>query len=713
MKNLNENNPIIRRKKGLSTEDLRVDVDVLSSSLAQKANQTDVRLKIAKLGQTDMTEEFLQQIVGSTPINAVPALGSVTPQMLNFKTLEGEVGKNLFNKNAVTVGYYIKTADGTLGVNADYSVSEFITVDPSNGYFLKHSSWSAFYDINKAFISGGSYNGFTPPANAAFFRCSILNTNLETQQLEIGSGASPYEPYKTILKKASIENDEMFKPKAIKADKLEYIPVKGAKSKNLFDKDNVTTGYYVRSDSGVLAVNADYVASEFIEIASSTGYVVKHSGQMAFFDVDKKYISGGTFTTLTTPATAKYIRISTLLTNLATQQLELGSVATEFVPAGGRVPDGGIYLATMFKDGIVPETALNSSVQVKLNAASSSQSSDPFNAEKGLRKYRSVIAKLDAGIEQISNVCFVGDSITEGVGSSPTITDYVTKGYLGRLRSRMNTKYGDVGTGMKPSFHAGQWTFSGTWNDFTLVGIAGVSKWSSTVGSTATIAFNGTGFDLVTYNGAGLGVIEVTVDGGTPFNVDLYNATTAIRIVNLVSGLTDGNHTLVIKITVAEKQVHIIGGYEKKGTKGIRLNMCGKSGVSSAQLTTNNNIMTSEIDVWNPVLTVIATITNDIGQNLTVDAYKTNMQTLITRAKTFGDVLLLPTNVREDKTDAVQAPYVNALKELAILNDCAMINIYSRWGFKGQSLGFMDDILHPNSVGHQDIANALSEKLLI
>jgi hypothetical protein len=43
MKNLNENNPIIRRKKGLSTEDLRVDVDVLSSSLAQNAKDMQDR----------------------------------------------------------------------------------------------------------------------------------------------------------------------------------------------------------------------------------------------------------------------------------------------------------------------------------------------------------------------------------------------------------------------------------------------------------------------------------------------------------------------------------------------------------------------------------------------------------------------------------------------------------------------------------------------
>lgn len=500
---------------------------------------------------------------------------SLTPKKLDRFYLPSVIGKNLFDKSVALKDKGIQVANGTVVDIEGYYVSDFVAVAPGTNYFLKYSGWSAFYDVNKVYISGGAYNGFTPPANASFFRFTTTTANLDTQQLEVGTSATAYEPYRM---------------------------------------------------------------------------------QLAPGEIDK----------------------------------------SEFI-----------------KDGIILETKLAPALQGKINASSNNLIRD-YNAEVSLPKYRAALAKLDSGQTTKFNVCFVGDSITEGIGSDATYANYLQYSYLAKLRARFTEKYGDVGKGFIPSYYANQITYNGTWNDFTLIGIAGYSKYTSAADASITVSFNGTGLDILTYTGTSSfrGNIGVTIDGGAEQLISLVEASAAIKLKNVADGLVDGAHTAVIRNAEASKEFHVIGIREKKGTKGIILNMCAKSGQTATTLTKNSNVMTSEIDVWQPTLTVIATITNDIGNSIDVNTYKTNVQTLITRAKQYGDVLLVANNVREDKTKEVQQPYVDALRDLAITNKCAFLDFFTRWDFKGQSHGLMDDILHPNKAGHQEIANALTRVLL-
>jgi len=98
--------------------------------------------------------------------------------------------------------------------------------------------------------------------------------------------------------------------------------------KNLFDKSTVTTGYIVSSSSGNLGASASYSASDFIAVTPSTTYTRKSDFYMAFYDLNKVFISGfstGTGnTTFTTPANAYYIRVTVSNAELSTYQLELG-----------------------------------------------------------------------------------------------------------------------------------------------------------------------------------------------------------------------------------------------------------------------------------------------------------------------------------------------------------------------------------------------------
>lgn len=123
--------------------------------------------------------------------------------------------------------------------------------------------------------------------------------------------------------------------------------------------------------------------------------------------------------------------------------------------------------------------------------------------------------------------------------------------------------------------------------------------------------------------------------------------------------------------------------------------------------------MQNEIDFWTPSLTVIALTANDYGGQTSLTSYKTNLQTLITRALVYGDVLLTSIGVHYDEnTSAIkQQSYVDIVKQLAITNNCAYLDIHDRWngGVYAQNiLGFLaNGDVHPTASGHQDIATAI------
>lgn len=151
-----------------------------------------------------MMEEFLQQMVGNTPINAVPANGSLGKEKFVQKSISPFVtdflvtGKNLFNTDTVTSGQWINFTNGNVEVSASYSYSDYIPVKPSTQYSRKYGNYSAyFYDSSFNKISGISNVGatFTTPVNAAFMRINIATSLMDTEQIEEGSASTAYENF--------------------------------------------------------------------------------------------------------------------------------------------------------------------------------------------------------------------------------------------------------------------------------------------------------------------------------------------------------------------------------------------------------------------------------------------------------------------------------------------------------------------------------------
>lgn len=122
-------------------------------------------------------------------------------------------GVNLFDKSAVTAGYYINYSTGNLIANSSYSASDYIPVVPGEQYTQSYSHQTAYYDANKAYVSGVDALGspatprtLTIPANVAYIRMTVANTVINTMQFEKGSESTSYQPYALKLDPSLIPN---------------------------------------------------------------------------------------------------------------------------------------------------------------------------------------------------------------------------------------------------------------------------------------------------------------------------------------------------------------------------------------------------------------------------------------------------------------------------------------------------------------------------
>ena len=110
-------------------------------------------------------------------------------------------GKNLVDiESPEKDGYY--DTNGAYNYFSDYSCY-LVPCKPNTTYTVSgnFAGIKTFWDANLNFISGinqgsGQTKTFTTPSGALFFRISILKTNVDgTQQIELGSTATTYEPF--------------------------------------------------------------------------------------------------------------------------------------------------------------------------------------------------------------------------------------------------------------------------------------------------------------------------------------------------------------------------------------------------------------------------------------------------------------------------------------------------------------------------------------
>lgn len=127
------------------------------------------------------------------------------------------VGKNLFNKNDSVLGQAISTSNGAFVNNTEAYRTNYIRISPNTNFIISGISnrnfcFVAYYDANKNYIDRSSgaartelsattpsncyYIAFNQYGNEGAGSTSLIDTR-DTLQIEYGSTATAYEPYKS------------------------------------------------------------------------------------------------------------------------------------------------------------------------------------------------------------------------------------------------------------------------------------------------------------------------------------------------------------------------------------------------------------------------------------------------------------------------------------------------------------------------------------
>ena len=343
------------------------------------------------------------------------------------------------------------------------------------------------------------------------------------------------------------------------------------------------------------------------------------------------------------------------------------------------------------------------------------------NTDTSLKKWRFALSKLLSGEEAVYNLNFIGDSITEGKIAGTSLNTVIANSFVGIIRNVLKNRYGDVGLGVSPVFQLDSlypaWSFAGTWTTEALnLGFAKTHKYTSTINDTATFSFNGTGLNILCVTGVNGSTFSATVDAGIPVNFNTYSAVTSGCSAFNISGLSDEDHTVVIKNTDANAahKIRLIGAYPTKGNKGIRVNMCGKVGAKVADFVGNEVSDASTYEILPPTLTIVSLIANDYSGNILPTDYKTNLETIVDKALLKGDVLITTIGISTQSGTYPQSEYVTACQEVATSRGCAYLDVFEMYGSSefASSVGYYYDTVHPNVYGHRDIASMVLAKIM-
>ena len=257
-------------------------------------------------------------------------------------------GKNLFNKNNVTKGFFL--AGNSINQNASLCISEFIEVEPNTQYCISNTGTGGAenveYDENAEYIGKVAKNGvFTTSSNTRYVRLSVAIAKLNVAQFEKGSKATTYEEYTddyaneqaiTELQNNTLANTTAIGENKSKLQKLNAVldnKKSAVKGKNLFNKNNVTKGFFLAGNS--INQNASLCISEFIEVEPNTQYCISNTGtggaENVEYDENAEYIGkvakNGVFTT---SSNTRYVRLSVAIAKLNVAQFEKGSKATTY-----------------------------------------------------------------------------------------------------------------------------------------------------------------------------------------------------------------------------------------------------------------------------------------------------------------------------------------------------------------------------------------------
>lgn len=343
-----------------------------------------------------------------------------------------------------------------------------------------------------------------------------------------------------------------------------------------------------------------------------------------------------------------------------------------------------------------------------------------------LPNLRAALVALDGGANTIYNMVVLGDSLCEGgIADESEPNNYLTLGFVGQLRTYLASLYQDVGMGFLSVFHphenaGNMWTLGAGWslNDAIGWGVGKLLAIGSSGTGTITLRFTGSAIRIFHLVGSIGGSFKWKIDSGAETQVSTYAADGAIGHTD-IAGLTDTSHTLTIKRIADGKDVYLLGALPvNEATKGMRINNCARWGTKAGDAISGDSpefVDEMEIDYWEPVLTILAFGANDCIEATSVETFSTQLQSLITRAKAYGDVLLLndACSPAVDQEDLLA--YSEEMESLAATNEVAYFDLVTALGGVANAVaeGYIaSDNTHWSLAGHTAAANILIPRLI-
>ena len=255
--------------QGMNPQQAKEWVSQLNNKIDKgNVSVSDINKNLGKLDQTFMSEEFLQQMAGTTTINAVPADGSLTTEKYADKSVTEDKTSfinssvNLFNKNTdhkQIGGYY---AGRDFVERADFD-TYFVRV--SSGMVITTNTTAvnniSFWDESFNYLDFVSYSQtMSVPDNSNIAWVSLpVSTSLNVDEVMVVEGESLPETYIPYLHTLS---DYI----GISSGALDPLVDKGNVSTNIFNKDTVRTGYEVNGLNSQVQAQSESAVSANINV---------------------------------------------------------------------------------------------------------------------------------------------------------------------------------------------------------------------------------------------------------------------------------------------------------------------------------------------------------------------------------------------------------------------------------------------------------------
>ncbi|QTH79996.1 tail fiber protein [Klebsiella phage vB_KpnS_ZX4] len=564
-------------------------------------------------------------------------------------------------------------------------------------FVFRNASGTAIGTQDLLYATGTGFNRYlrtlTVPSGAVMLDVRIENTaNAGTVELDavfLMSATSeahptvpgrPAAPYAVPLQNNVVTTSSIQKA-AVTVDKASFF-IPGV---NLFDKAAVTSGYYVNYKTGNLIANSSYSASDYIPVIAGENYTQSFSHQTAFYDANKKYISGveapastSKARTLTIPVGAAYVRMSVANTVLDTMQFEKGNESTSYQP-----------YALHLDPSLIPTTA--------------APVVDYVERAYQLRVTRMKLGQLEAGVSAILNVGIFGDSwgtlterfakplakaIRAKYGSGPGV-GWVSFGRHSTSASIINGNIFSVSRDLPTQFTwTGSWLFSysgkknptnsspdtavvtsSTPGDALKATVPGTSDggWS-----TCRLGFVGTSDGVIRYNWDGGAWTMLNVQGSGLLFVDINPPATV-------------NASNVINVEVVSGTVSLCGIKPIGTGSGVRVHKLGASGSSLASW------LSMDATDFGKALTelaldtvIIITGTNDQRITGGATAFEANLRAFIARIREAlpGADILFVMPCENERTDNPVTMASMAARARTVASDlnCAFINLQYIFG---------------------------------